>query len=95
MNSWGHRKVLLKAQKFVEKKKIWDPWRSALFSTIGIFWVGPYVRFALNKINSLTKLWTVKARIIPRTLVNPIFCFIYTRNYPENRFFSTRHFLCR
>lgn len=65
--------MLFTAQKFVEKREKWDPWRSARFSTIGIFWVGPYVRFALNKINSLTKFWPAKARIQRVTVMNPFF----------------------
>lgn len=65
--------MLFTAQKFVEKREKWDPWRSARFSTIGIFWVGPYVRFALNKINSLTKFWPAKARIQRGTVMNPFF----------------------
>ena len=52
-----------KAQLVIEKSDSWDPFRTLRFSTIGFFWVGPYVRFALDKINRSTSLWYLKVKM--------------------------------
>ena len=59
------------AQKIVEEKNEWDRERSFKFSSIGFFWVGPWVRFALNAITGITSRWYLKI-VLDQTLLMPV-----------------------
>ena len=57
-------------QRVVEGRHEIDFNRAAKFSLIGFFWVGPWVRFCLNRINNATSVWWRKI-VLDMTFLMP------------------------